>query len=178
MTHDFFSVAQMFGYATFILSMITFSRKQDGHFRIWLTGQNLLYATHLYLMGNPAGTAGSLLSALRNVVSMRTRSVWAIASLLSINFLIGFYVVKSAWNILPLVATAIATVSMFRLQGLQLRLGMFCATLLWLMNNILTGSIGATIMEAMTAVISSITIFRLYMEHKNAATLHTPAAPD
>jgi hypothetical protein len=57
---------------------------------------------------------------------------------------------------------AASTLSMFFLQGIRLRLGLFCATLLWLVNNILTGSIGGTAMELVIAIISCITIFRLY----------------
>lgn len=166
MMHDFFSTAQIFGHATLILSMVTFSRKHDGHFRAWLTAQNLLYATHLFLMGNLAGMAGAMLSATRNILSFRTRSMAVALILLAANVLLGFVFVKAAWNAIPLIATGIATISMFRLQGLELRYGMFCATLLWLINNILTGSISGTAMEIMIAIMSSITIHRLRREMK------------
>jgi hypothetical protein len=66
--------------------------------------------------------------------------------------------------VIPLTATAIATVAMFRLHGLKLRYVMLLCTFLWLINNILTGSIGGTAMESMIAVMSSITIFRLRRE--------------
>jgi hypothetical protein len=47
---------------------------------------------------------------------------------------------------------------------MQMRLGVLCATLLWLVNNILTGSIGGTALELMIATVSGITIFRLYRD--------------
>lgn len=166
MHSDFFSVAQMFGHATFFLGMVTFSRKNDGHFKIWLTAQNLLYAIHFFLMGNPAATAGALLSATRNVVSMKTRALWVIVLLLALNLALGFVFVHSLWNVLPLLATAVATVSMFRLDGLHLRCGMLVATLLWLVNNIHTGSIGGTVMEATITVVSLLTIYRLWRDHR------------
>ncbi len=169
MFNEFFSTAQMFGHAALILSMVSFSRKNDGHFKLWLTSQNLVYATHFFLMGNLAGMAGALLSATRNVLSLRTRALSVAAVLLLINFALGFVVVKAAWNVIPLIATAVATISMFRLQGLQLRYGMLCATLLWLINNILTGSISGTIMEILIAIISCITIYRLRRELLPAA---------
>lgn len=169
MSTDFFSVAQMFGHATFILGMITFSRKNDGHFKIWLTAQNLLYATHFFLMGNPAAVAGALLSAIRNVTSMKTRSLWVAFVLLSLNLALGFVFVHSVWNVLPLLATAVATLSMFRLDGLRLRCGMLVATLLWLVNNIHTGSIGGTVMESMITVVSLVTIYRLWRDRRQVA---------
>lgn len=156
----------MFGHATLVLSLVTFSRKHDGHFKAWLTGQNLLYAIHFFLMGNPAGTAGSMLSAARNVLSFRTRSMTLALILLAINAALGFWVVEVAWNVIPLIATAIATISMFRFQGVRLRFGVLCATLLWLVNNILTGSISGTVMESVIAVMSSITIYRLYRDSR------------
>ena len=64
----------------------------------------------------------------------------------------------------------IATVAMFRLQGVKLRYAILFCTLLWLTNNILNGSIGGTVMESLIAVISCVTIFRLHREkiHGNA----------
>jgi len=164
MTHDFFSTAQMFGHATLILSMVTFSRKKESQFKLWLTAQNLAYAIHFFLMGNLAAMAGTMLSATRNLLSLRTRSMTAALILLVANLLLAFWVVKAAWNVIPLTATAIATIAMFRLDGLRLRYAILCCTLLWLINNILTGSIGGTVMESMNTIMSSITIYRLHSE--------------
>ena len=164
MTSELFSTAQMFGHAALLVSLVTFSRKRDTHFKGWLVGQNLLYAIHFFLMGNLAAMVGSTLSSTRTLLSLYTRSLVVIAILLTANVLLGFWVVKAAWNVIPLTATAIATVAMFRLHGLQLRCVMLLCTILWLINNILTGSIGGTAMESMIAVMSCITIFRLRRE--------------
>ena len=164
MTSDLFSTAQMFGHAALLVSLVTFSRKRDTQFKGWLVGQNLLYAIHFFLMGNLAAMVGSTLSSTRTLLSLYTRSLVVIAILLTANVLLGFWVVKAARNVIPLTATAIATVAMFRLHGLQLRCVMLLCTILWLINNILTGSIGGTAMESMIAVMSCITIFRLRRE--------------
>ena len=164
MTSELFSTAQMFGHAALLVSLVTFSRKRDTQFKGWLVGQNLLYAIHFFLMGNLAAMVGSTLSSTRTLLSLYTRSLVVIAILLTANVLLGFWVVKAAWNVIPLTATAIATVAMFRLHGLQLRCVMLLCTILWLINNVLTGSIGGTAMESMIAVMSCITIFRLRRE--------------
>ena len=164
MTSELFSTAQMFGHAALLVSLVTFSRKRDTHFKGWLVGQNLLYAIHFFLMGNLAAMVGSTLSSTRTLLSLYTRSLVVIAILLTANVLLGFWVVKAVWNVIPLTATAIATVAMFRLHGLQLRCVMLLCTILWLINNVLTGSIGGTAMESMIAVMSCITIFRLRRE--------------
>lgn len=169
MDQDFFSVAQMFGHATLIVSLVTFSRKKDRHFKLCLTVQNILYAIHMALMGNVAGMAAQCLSASRNVLSLRTRSIWVAFGLVVANLLLAFFVVKAVWNVIPLFAVGVATVSMFRLKGIQLRYGMFCATLLWIINNVLTGSISATLMECVIAVISLFTIARLRKESNAVA---------
>ena len=166
MAHDFFSTAQMFGHAALIFSMVTFSQKHDAHFKVCLTVQNLLYSIHFFLMGNLAAMAATMLSATRNLLSLRTRSITVALILLVANFLLGFWVVKAAWNLIPLIATAIATISMFRLNGLRLRYSILFCTLLWLINNIITGSIGGTVMESMIAIMSCITIYRLHRETK------------
>ena len=169
MTSDLFSTAQMFGHAALLVSLVTFSRKRDTQFKGWLVGQNLLYAIHFFLMGNLAAMVGSTLSSTRTLLSLYTRSLVVIAILLTANVLLGFWVVKAVWNVIPLTATAIATVAMFRLHGLQLRCVMLLCTILWLINNILTGSIGGTAMESMIAVMSCFTIFRLRREMTHPA---------
>jgi len=169
MTSELFSTAQMFGHAALLVSLVTFSRKRDTQFKGWLVGQNLLYAIHFFLMGNLAAMVGSTLSSTRTLLSLYTRSLVVIAILLTANVLLGFWVVKAAWNVIPLTATAIATVAMFRLHGLQLRCVMLLCTILWLINNILTGSIGGTAMESMIAVMSCFTIFRLRREMTHPA---------
>lgn len=161
---DAFSLPQLLGYATFVLGMVTFSRKHDTHFRLWLTVQNVVYALHFILMGNAAAAAGMTLSILRNLLSMRTRALWVAGVLLGLNFVLAFFVVSDLRNVFPLLAAAAATLSMFRLSGLKLRYGMLVATLLWLTNNILIGSIGGTAMELMIAAISCVTIWRLRRE--------------
>jgi hypothetical protein len=168
MTLDYFSLPQVLGYATFLISMVAFAQKRDRNLKVWLIGQNLLYASHFFLMDNPAAAVGTLLSAVRNVFSLRTNALWVALLLLSANVLLGIVVVNAVWNVLPLAATAIATLSIFRLHGMRLRLGLFCATLLWLVNNVLTGSIGGTAIELVITIISSITIFRLHRDsHKS-----------
>jgi len=170
-SHDLLSLPQLFGYATFILGMITFSRKHDGHFKLWLTAQNLLYGTHFFLMGNPVAVVSMGLSATRNLLSLRTRALWVACTLIGVNVILGFWVIQSFWNVLPLLAVAVATLSMFRLDGLRLRYGMLVATLLWLVNNILTGSIGGTAMEAVISVVSCVTIFRLRRDAAQALSI-------
>lgn len=161
MEHSFFSIPQIFGYLTFACGMVTFLQKNDRHFKYFLTLQNTLYGIHFFLMGNPAAVAGMVLSILRNLLSLRTRSFRVAVLLLVLNVLAGCWVVTSWWYVLPLLAAAVATLSMFRLKGAPMRLGMLCATLLWDVNNILTGSIGGTAMETTLAVISIVTIVRI-----------------
>ena len=48
MTLDFFSLPQVLGYATFLISMVAFAQKRDRHLKVWLIGQNLLYAAHFF----------------------------------------------------------------------------------------------------------------------------------
>lgn len=163
------SPAQLLGYATFVLSMITFSIKSDSKFKNWLTLQNCMYALHFFLLGNLPAVAGAMLSAVRNQVSLRTRSLWAMGLMLAANLAVGLALVRSWSGVLPMAATMVATISMFRGAGLSLRTGMLCATLLWLANNILSGSIGGTAMESVIAVISCVTIYRLLLDARRAA---------
>lgn len=163
MSSAFLSLPQLFGYAAFACGLITFTRKRDLNFRLWLTVQNLFYCIHFALLGNPAASAGMVLSAARNLISLRTKSIWAAALLLVLNLGVACLTVRLWWHLLPLLGIAVATIAMFRLDGMRLRIGMLIATLLWIANNILSGSIGGTAMECSIALVNGFTIVKMWL---------------
>jgi hypothetical protein len=69
---------------------------------------------------------------------------------------------------LPIIAFCIATVAVFFLQGVTMRLCFLSSTLLWLVNNIASGSIGGTLLEATIAVVNVSTILRMQRDARLA----------
>jgi hypothetical protein len=57
---------------------------------------------------------------------------------------------------------------LFFLQGLRMRVLMLCGTLLWLVNNVLVGSVGGSLLEACLVASNLWTISRLWRAGRQA----------
>jgi hypothetical protein len=157
----FFSPAQLAGYIALALGITAFLQKHDDRLKFFNATQGLFYALHVVLLGNlPAGSS-SLLSSLRSFLSLRFRSLLLGAVFIAANLALGAALAANKAGWLPVIASCIATVAIFTLRGIPFRCVLLASTLLWLANNILTGSIGGTILELANALINLTTMLRM-----------------
>ncbi|GAB2879270.1 YgjV family protein [Uliginosibacterium flavum] len=161
MFSDALSFPQLFGYVAFVLGVSSFLQKNDRHFKLYMFGECIAYVVHFWLLGNPAAMASSAISATRSVLSLYTRSLWVVAAVISVNLLIGVSVAEHWWNWFPLIASCIGTLALFLLHGIRMRVVMLLGTALWIVNNILSGSIGGTALEFVILAVNSHTIWRM-----------------
>ena len=171
---DWFSPAQLFGYAAFGLGVGCFLQTDDRRFKWFMAGECLAYVLHFALLGNPTAVASSLLSMLRSLLALRTRSAWVAVLVVSANIGFGLAIATRPSDWLPLAASCLGTVALFTLQGIAMRLVMLCGTGLWIANNLIAGSIGGTALELVVAAVNLATILRLARE---ARGLSRPGQP-
>ena len=79
---------------------------------------------------------------------------------------------KGVTGWLPVTASALATIPVFKMHGITMRIVLFVCTLLWLVNNALSLSIGGTVLEAIIAAVNLWTIIRMVI--KKRSTDETP----
>ena len=158
---NFSSPAQCVGYAAFLLGVSAFSQKQDRRLKVLNALECLAYAVHFTLLGNLPASSSALVSSVRSFLALRTRAPWLAAVIVAVNVALGFVFAHRAAGWLPILASSLATVAVFLMSGVPMRLVLLVSTLLWLANNILSGSIGGTLLEAVIAVVSVSTIWRL-----------------
>jgi hypothetical protein len=156
------SPAQLVGYLAFALGVVTFAQKDDRRLKLLLVVQSATYVVHFWLLGEPAASASAFVTALRALAAVKTRSGWVCAFFLLFGAALGLRFVTSWFTVLPVIASSIGTVALFNLSGLRMRLALFVATLLWLVNNVLSGSIGGSMLEASIAVANAYTMWRLF----------------
>jgi hypothetical protein len=156
-----FSPGQCIGYIAFILGVTAFLQKNDRRLKRFNAVQGLAYAAHFLLLGSFPASASSLISALRSFLALRTRSLWVAALVIGVNVAAGVVLVRGAAGWLTVIASCLATLAVFMLQGVPMRLVLLVCTFLWLANNILCGSIGGTMLESTIAVINVSTMIRL-----------------
>ncbi|MEA4858454.1 MAG: YgjV family protein [Solidesulfovibrio sp.] len=159
---DFASPAQLLGYLAFVLGIAAFAQRIDWRLKFLVASECLIYTAHFFLLGNNAAAVSALLSAVRTFASLRTRSPWVAGFFLAANLALGIAVAASWTAAFPIAAGLSGTVAVFFLRGIGLRLLLFCATVCWLTNNVLSGSIGGTLLEACVAVVNGATMWRLW----------------
>jgi len=171
----FFNPAQPFGYAAFVLGVLSFLQKDDRRFKLYMSAECLAYVVHFALLGNPTAVASSVISVARSVLSLYTKAAWVAFVMVALNLALGWGLVELWWNWLPLLASCIGTLALFLLSGIRMRLVMLLGTGCWLVNNILSGSIGGTALELVILVTNLRTIFTLRQQNTQEAAQTTEA---
>jgi hypothetical protein len=164
---NYSSPAQCVGYAAFLFGVSAFSQRQDRRLKVLNALECLAYAVHFTLLGNLPASASALVSSVRSFLALKTRAPWLAAVIIAVNLGLGFVFAHRAAGWLPVLASSLATVAVFLMRGVPMRLVLLVSTLLWLANNILSASIGGTLLESVIAVVSITTIWRM---------LRTPSA--
>lgn len=157
-------LAQALGFLSFGLGISTFYQKNDGHLKILMLVFNLNHLLHFLLLGSMLSALSALLSALRTTTSIFTSSKWVAAIFILIGIVSGLGMAEHWWELWPIVGTVIGTYSLFVLSGIRMRIGFLAGATCWLINNILVGSIGGTLLEMTVIIINLITIYRLYRQ--------------
>lgn len=161
-----FSVPQLFGYVAFVLGVSSFLQKNDRHFKLYMAAECIAYVVHFYLLGNPTAVLSSLLSATRSVLSLYTRSPWVAAVVVVVNLVAGGMLVQHWWNWFPPIASCIGSLALFLLHGRKMRIVMLFGTSLWIVNNVISGSIGGTALECVILCVNLSTIWRMGQDQK------------
>ena len=165
----FGSPAQCVGYVAFVLGVWAFSQKDDRRLKFLNASECLAYSVHFALLGNPSASASSLVSAIRSFLALKIRSPFLAALIIAVNVALGFKFATGVAGWLPVVASCSATVAVFLLRGIPMRMLLLMSTMLWLANNILSGSIGGTLLECIIGTVNTITMTRMLIARSKAA---------
>jgi hypothetical protein len=158
-----FSVAQCVGYVAFVIGVSAFLQRSDRKLKALNATQSLVYSVHFILLGNFPASACSLLSGFRSFASLKTRSPLLAGLIIALNVAFGLVFAKSGVGWLPVIGSCLGTLGFFLMRGVRMRLVLLAGTFLWLANNILSGSIGGTALEATIATVNIVTMTRLLL---------------
>jgi hypothetical protein len=164
MAIDWFSPAQCVGYAAFVLGVASFLQKDDRRFKLFMAAECLAYIIQFTLLGRPTAVASSTMSLLRSVLALYTRSKWVALAVIAANLALGLAFATRASDWLPLGASCIGTLALFLMEGVRMRVAMLCGTVLWIVNNVIAGSVGGTALELVIAAVNLVTIRRMLRE--------------
>lgn len=156
-----FSPAQWLGYAAFGFGMACFLQTDDRRFKIFMALECAAYIGHFALLGQPTAVASTAVSLARSIASLRWRTPAVGVFFVLLSAGLGVWLFTGWLSLLPIAASCIGTTALFFLHGLRMRVLMLLGTLLWLVNNLLVGSIGGSLLEACLALANLRTIWQL-----------------
>ncbi|WGW01391.1 YgjV family protein [Vibrio sp. YMD68] len=156
---EYLNLAQVVGYISFILGISTFYQKDDRKLKIVMVVFNLNHMLHYLLLG-------SIVSALRSATAIYVSSKVVAGIFIFISLVSGVWLSNSIWEFWPILGTIIGTYSVFILKGIQMRIGFLIGATCWLVNNMLVGSIGGTLLEVTLISVNVMTIFRLLKDQQ------------
>ena len=156
-----FSPAQLAGYVALVIGITAFLQKNDDRLKLFNGSQGLVYALHFILLGNFPASASALLSSIRSFLALRYRS-WVLGLVILLVMAgMGVVLVRQPRGWLPVAGSCIATIAIFTMRGIPFRCALLASTLLWLLNNVLSGSIGGTTLELVNATANISTMIRM-----------------
>jgi hypothetical protein len=158
--------AQAVGLLAFLIGITSFFNRDDRRFKLQLSGYSFVIAIHYFLMGASAAGCSALLSGSRNLVSMRTRSLWIMWIFIGLTLTIGLSRFQHWVELLPIMGTSASTWALFRTRGLTTRCVLWCSTACWVTHNIWLGSMGGALVEGSFLLMNAYTIFRFYRLQK------------
>ncbi|WP_410685733.1 YgjV family protein [Avibacterium paragallinarum] len=161
MLDNIINIPQLLGILAFILGVISFYQKNDKKLKIVMLIQNITYMSHFILLGANVAALSSLLSTLRTATSIYVSSKYIAFFFVLLGIIFGYVIADSVWQVFPIIASTIGTISLFLLKGIPMRLFMLIGSACWLTNNILVGSLGGVLLESTVMVVNTITIIRL-----------------
>ena len=178
-----FTPAQVVGYIALVLGVTAFLQKSDDRLKLFNATQGLFYALHFFLLGNLPASSTSLLSSSRSFLALRYRSLWLGFVILCVNLAMGLAFARSASGWFPVIGSCVATIAIFTMSGVPFRCMLLSSTLLWLANNVITGSIGGTVLELVNATVNISTMVRMaasssgFPLRREGAPSHVPPLP-
>lgn len=163
---EYLNLAQVVGYISFILGISMFYQKDDRKLKIVMVVFNLNHMLHYLLLGSIVSALSALLSALRSATAIYVSSKVVAGIFIFISLVSGVWLSNSIWEFWPILGTIIGTYSVFILKGIQMRIGFLIGATCWLVNNMLVGSIGGTLLEVTLISVNVMTIFRLLKDQQ------------
>lgn len=157
-----FTPAQCLGYAAFAFGMACFAQTDDRRFKLFMALECAAYVGHFALLGQGTAVASTAVSLARSLASLTLRTPAVGGLFIALSLVLGAWLYSGPTSLLPIAASCIGTTALFFLHGLRMRLLMLVGTLLWLVNNLLVGSVGGSALEACLALSNLWTIRRLW----------------
>lgn len=157
-----FIAGQLVSLVALVLCILAFASKDDDRLLKLLISANVAFAVHFVLFESWVAAGITALIVVRIILVRRYKGSWLMMGLLlAASLAVAWLTWQGPLDVLPLTAAILGTIGMFMLRGIPMRVFLAGAALAWTLNNLLLGSIGGTVAEALIFATNAVTIARL-----------------
>jgi hypothetical protein len=161
--------AQIVGFIASAFIITGFAHKGDSRFKMFMAMGSLTFVCHYFMLGAYAGAAVNVVSFMRTSLSIKFhKSNFMMIIFIAAYLMIGLFTYNSWVDILPIFAGISATIAMYKLSGIPMRLCFFATSASWLAYDFIFKSIGGIITEGFVQFTNIATIYRLMCDKKKA----------
>jgi len=141
--------------------------KSDTKLKLLMCVSFSIFSIHYFLLGAFVGMFVNIIDVLRISSSMKKKKIELLMYMfICMYVIIGFFRFENFIDFLPVIASILGTISMYKLQGIRFRLILFIISALWLSYGIYVFSIGAIITNIFLLAANIITVYRLKKDNK------------
>jgi hypothetical protein len=170
------SPAQLLGYLALVLGVSGFLQRDDRRLKLLVSAECFVLVAHFALLGRPPAATSALVSGFRTGLSAWYRSAWLAAASVAATVGLALAVGTTGAGWIPVFGSSLGGIALFTLRGIPMRLMVLTSTCCWLVNNVLAGSIGGTVLESLIATASVTTIVRMALAARADAAAETEGA--
>lgn len=161
-----FIISQVIGFVAAALLLLSFQQKTHRRIVVMQFCSGLLFATQYFLLGAYEGMVGNIVGFIRSIVyCFRGKSKFADSIICPIIFSIlagagGLLTYTSPVSLLPMAAMMISSFVIWNPRTQELRALTIPTSLMWLIYNIICGSVSGTVTEILCQLSIYIGLFR------------------
>ncbi len=157
---------QAIGLLGFCFGLTAYLSRQDNVLKSLIGLASLAIAVHFFLLGVYVGAGAALFSSIRSFLSI-FKSVKPYAPLFFAAYIpLGYFCIEDGLDVLPILAGLTGTYCMFYMEKLPMRYGLFLATFIWFVHNLMQGSIGGSLLELFYIGANLRTIMKIRKEER------------
>lgn len=165
-------IAQALGFLSYALGVAAFYQKDDKKLKIIMFIFSMNHLAHFLLLGSLVSAISALLSAVRTGAAIYVSSTRVAFLFIAVGLAMGIYYADSIWDMWSIFGMCIGTYAVFVLKGIQMRIAFLIGAGCWLINNIIVGSIGGTLLELTLISVNALTIWRLLKAQKQEQVMN------
>ena len=144
-------LAQALGIVAFAISLVGYLSPCDRRLKIMMTVGTALLSLQFVLFGGWLVAVSLLMNTARTWLSIYRKGLRWFVPVALVQLGIGILMARHLHDALPIAGSIVGSFGLLCLSGPRLRAAMLVTTMLWFFNNLVWGSIGGVVLDALNA---------------------------